>query len=167
MDHNDVVDTVYYEYELSADQAKKKFGDRLPERPSRAIENGRGMDKFPFLHCVKPNQLMDSSRADAIGSPFVGYHISLDDDEIIPTEDGKEFDGFDEQPYIWSRYTVNPMEKYGRGPGMMALPDVQTLQEMQKTFMRSGHKVADPPLLVAADGLLAQLAARGYTVTRP
>jgi hypothetical protein len=39
---------------------------------------------------------------------------------------------------------------------MMVLPDIKTLQEMQRAFMRAGHKVADPPLLVADDGVLGR-----------
>ncbi len=54
---------------------------------------------------------------------------------------------------MWSRYTLNPSEINGRGPAMLVLPDIQTLQEMEKVFMRSGHKVADPPILAADDGV--------------
>ena len=34
--------------------------------------------------------------------------------------------------------------------------NIQTLQEMEKVFLRSGHKVADPPLLVSDDGVMGR-----------
>lgn len=144
-----VVDTVYYEYELTAKAAVQKWGDDAPEVARSAI----GVDPFKkhtYVHVVRPNDDRDPEREDFEGMAFEAFDVSVEDQQII----GKG--GFEELPYIWSRYTLNPAEMYGRGPAMLVLPDIQTLQEMQKVFMRSGHKVADPPLLVANDGVLGR-----------
>ncbi|MGI9627675.1 MAG: portal protein [Longimicrobiales bacterium] len=156
VDHQNIVDTLYYEYPLSAKAAAQKWPHAVPPRAALAIDQGNVFQEHEYLHVVMPNSDLDPERKDAGGMPFRGSDISVADDETIPTPGGEEFAGFHEFPYLWGRYTLNPAERYGRGPAMLVLPDIQTLQEMEKTFIRSGHKVADPPLLVAHDGRMGR-----------
>jgi len=149
VNHMGVVDTVYYEYELSAKAAVQKWGDDAPP-VARSTLDTDPFKKSKYIHCVRPNDDVDPERADAEGMAFESYHVGVADQVII--DEG----GYEELPYIWSRYTLNPAEMYGRGPGMLVLPEIQTLQEMEKVFLRSGHKVADPPLLVANDGVIGR-----------
>ena len=144
-----VVDTVYYEYELTAKAAIQKWGDDAPGVAKSAIKSDP-FAKHKYLHVVRPNEKRDPERADAKGMAFESLEVGIQDQVVIAEG------GFEELPYIWSRYTMNPAEMYGRGPGMLVLPEIQTLQEMEKVFLRSGHKVADPPLLVANDGVLGR-----------
>jgi len=145
-----IVDTVYHEYELSARAAIQKWGDDAP-KCAKTAEGSSPTQKHKYLHVVRPNENRDRERRDAKGKAFESFEISVVDRDVI----GKP-GGYEEMPYIWTRYMVNPTEMYGRGPCMLVLPDIKTLQEMQKTFMRAGHKVADPPLLVAHDGKLGR-----------
>ena len=140
-----VVDTVYYEYELTARAAVQKWGSDVPANISSDAKS-QPLAKHKFLHVVRPNRDRDPERKDAAGKPFESIEIAMTERQMV----GKP-GGYEEFPYIWTRYTVNPSEVYGRGPAQMALPDVLTLQEMQKTFLRAGHKVVDPPLLVHDD----------------
>jgi hypothetical protein len=148
-DFEGIIDTIYYEYPLSARAAIQKWGDEAPDIAHTTVKVSPDEENM-YVHCVRPNEQFDPDRADAGGMRFESFDISVDSQAIIGSG------GFEEMPYIWSRYTLNPNEKYGRGPAMMVLPDIQTLQEMNKVFMRSGHKVADPPLLVANDGVLGR-----------
>lgn len=158
VDHTSIVDTVFYEYKLTAKAAAQKWPWAIPECARLALERGTPFEEHTYLHAVEPNDPMkiDPESVDPEAMPFTSYDVACDSKQIIPQEDGNEKGGFFEMPYLWSRYTVNPSETYGRGPGMFALPDINTLQEMEKTMMRSGHKVADPPLLVAHDGRLGR-----------
>ena len=79
---------------------------------------------------------------------MASYHIGVEDKAMI--DEG----GYLEFPYMYSRYTVNPTEIYGRSPAMLVLPAIKMAQEMQKTFIRAGHKIVDPPLLLHDDGVL-------------
>ena len=145
-----VVDTVYYEYELTAKAAVQKWG---PDAPPTAQKNLKAapLQTGKYVHCVRPNKNKDREAKGPKGMAYEAFDISVEDRAPI----GKP-SGYHEFPYMWTRYTVSPSEIYGRGPGMMVLPDVRTLQEMQKTFLRAGHKVADPPLLVADDKRLGR-----------
>lgn len=155
-DYNGVVDTIYHEYELTAKAASQKWPHAVPERARQRLEADKPFEKNTYLHVVHPNENHDPDSVETDKMAFLAYDIACDEDAFIPNEQGKMASGFHENPYIWSRFTKNPDEMYGRGPAMLALPDMETLQSMEKTFLRSGHKVADPPLLVAHDGRLGR-----------
>jgi hypothetical protein len=144
------IDTVYRKYTMSAKAAAQEWGvDRLPEKVAQALEQPDQLYKrFDFLHVVQPRTDYDKERKDAEGMPWLSYHIGIDDKAMI--DEG----GYHEMPYLYSRYTVNPTEMYGRSPAMLVLPSIKMAQEMQKTFIRAGHKLVDPPLLLHDDGVL-------------
>ncbi len=153
VDHLGIVDSVYYEFDLTADNAIKKWGKGAP----RAAHDQYQRDPTAtttYLHVVRPRKLHDPERRDALAMPYESLILSTTDYELV--DEG----GFEELPYLHSRYTVNPAEMYGRGPAELLLPDIETLQEQEKTFQRAGHKVADPPLLVQSDGPLGRGARR-------
>src|SRR3546814_11589953 len=62
--------------------------------------------------------------------------------------------GYQEFPFAVPRWDTSSGEVYGRSPGMIALPDANTLQQMGKTLLVAGHKAVDPPLLVGDDSVL-------------
>lgn len=156
--HVGAVDSVFYKYSLSAKAAAQKWPHAVPPRAAMEIERGTPMNEAEYLHVVIPNAkgMIDPESVRGRNMAFLSYDVAIDDKAFIPQPGGDEEGGFHEMPYLWSRYTLNPNETYGRGPGELCLPDIQTLQEMEKTMMRSGHKVADPPLLVAHDGRLGR-----------
>ena len=94
---------------------------------------------------VKPRKNYDPERVDVDGMAFESLVIHVE--EMMVVERG----GYHEQPYLFSRFTVNLAETYGRGPAELILPDIEMLQSMEKTMQRSGHKAADPPLLLQSD----------------
>ena len=144
------VDTIFRKYKMSAKAAEQEWGKKnLPEKVARALEQPHTIYKeFDFVHAVTPNRDYDPERKDDEGMPFRSYHISIEDKEMV------DKGGYHEMPYLYSRYTVNPTEMYGRSPAMLVLPSIKMAQEMQKTFIRAGHKVVDPPLLLHDDGVL-------------
>lgn len=147
VDHNGIVDTIYREYELTARAACKRWGDSAPRCAKDALHQNP-FTKHTYLTVVRPSDKYKAGIKTSMA--YEALEISCEDESVL------ESGGFHELPYIWTRYTVSPHEDYGRGPAMMVLPDIKTLQEMQRAFMRAGHKVADPPLLVADDGVLGR-----------
>src|SRR5262249_28550024 len=57
-------------------------------------------------------------------------------------------------PFACSRYDQTPLEVYGRGPAQMVLPALKTLNAQKRTFLKQGHRAADPVLLTADDGIV-------------
>jgi hypothetical protein len=145
----DEVDTIYREYELTAHQAKQRWAEKTPKSILECVEE-HPYRKFKFVSCVYPSDDYRPGSKAMTEAKYASVDVACEDQIVV--ERGHHH----EMPYIWTRYTVSPHEKYGRGPGMLILPEVQTLQEMEKVFMRSGHKVADPPLMAAHDGVLGR-----------
>ncbi len=143
--HIGVVDTIYRKYPMSARAVSMQWPDNIPPKIATVVEKDPTR-KFPILHLVRPRHERDPQRVDPLNKPFESVYISIDDKMMI--DEG----GFEEMPYMYSRYTVNPMENHGRSPAMLVLPAIKTANEMQKTFLRAGHKVVDPPLLLHDDG---------------
>jgi hypothetical protein len=91
---------------------------------------------------------MDVSRIDTKGMPFVQYEVCIDNRTLI------EESGYRAFPYAVSRYASTAGEVYGRGPAELVLPDVNMLNEMNKTTMQAAQLKTLPPLLAHRDGLL-------------
>ena len=114
-------------------QTKEKF-DKRPD------------DKIDILHVVSPRK---ESRTDALFArdlPFADQWFEVE------TKQELSVGGFHEFPFIVSRWDTTSGEDYGRSPGMIALPDADTLQAMGETILIAGQRAADPPLAVPNDG---------------
>ncbi len=146
-DPQGVVDTIYRRYPLSAKAAHQKWGERTPEKVRIALEKSP-WQPFDFLHVVVPREQVDPEALDHEGMAWESLQIGIDDKVLI------EESGYHELPYKYARYTVNATEMFGRGPAMLVLPSIKMTQEMQKTFIRAGHKAVDPPLLARDDGVI-------------
>jgi len=153
------IDTTFYKFSLSAKAADQKWGDRAP----KCVKDALGITPFKdfeFLHVVKPRRGYDPRLLGPKGMPFESWEIALKDKEFIPVSDPlrgtlEESGGFRTSPYIYSRFTVNPSEKYGRGPAMMVYQSNSTLQAQRRSQVISGEMAVHPPLLTQSDGLFA------------
>lgn len=148
-DADDVVDTTFYAYELTARAAVKRWGENAPQCARDVIDATPGM-KHRYLECVYPNPNFVPGNMNPKHMAFVAFEISVDSKVVL------EQGGYHELPDIWSRYSLAPGEKYGRGPAMLVLPSIKTLQEQMRVHLRSGQKAADPPLLTIDDGVLGR-----------
>ncbi len=109
----------FREYELEAHQAKEAFNiDR----------------KVRVLHYIGHEELDDA------GSPVVGVHI-VDGIERKRTK-------YRDFPFVIDRWSKEPDECYGRGPGTMTLGDAKELQAIALSVRRGVQKIVDPPMLV-------------------
>jgi len=147
--HQGLVDRIYRWFRLTAYQAVQKFGEQwLPTQLKPAYERG---DQWPydFIHVVKPRDDYDRNRIDAKGMPWSSHYVSIEGQCLM-----KEEGGYRTFPYAVSRYDVAPREVYGRGPAQMILPALKTLNAQKSTFLKQGHRAADPVLLTADDGVI-------------
>lgn len=146
-----VVDCVHREYWLTARQAIKQFAaEKLPVAIRNAAQRTPDAE-FPFLCVTKPREEFDVARMDFRGMPFMSMEVSLVDSSVVKEE------GFRRFPYAVGRYSVTPGEVYGRGPAEIVLPDVNMLNEMNKTTMQAAQLKLLPPLLAQADGVLSAI----------
>lgn len=149
------VDLVHRKFSLQARAAVQKFGlAALPESIRKAYEN-KPFQKYDFIHCVKPNENLKPSARDYQAMRFSSYYVCYEGPKRIISEGG-----YRTMPYAVSRHVTAPREIYGRSPAMLVLADIKMLNEMEKTIIRAGHKIVDPPLLLYGDGIISQFSLR-------
>lgn len=153
-----VVDTLYYCMELTARQAEQKWGlEKLGPKTREALTemDGKNKDKkFKFLWCVYPRYDRDPRLETSVNLPFASIVIDIasDDHEV-------ETSGYHEFPFTVPRWETETGQIYPRSPGMMALPDANTLQAMGKTILVAGQKSVDPPFWMLDDSVIGAVRA--------
>ena len=141
------IDTTFREFQLDGRQAVNEFGDTTPDLIRQAAKKGTAQ-KFNFVHAVHPTSDVGPWGWDAPkGAQFESCIVSRE--ARITVREGY----YITNPFAVSRNVVSVGEIYGRSPAMIVLPDIKTLNEATKTYLRSMHKAVDPPLLLADDGL--------------
>ena len=144
-----LIDNVYRKFKLTADQAIQKFG---AENLSKEINNtykSNPYDEVEICHIVRPRFSYDRSKQDKKNMKFQSIYFEHGTDHVISVG------GFNESPYVVSRYLKSSTEIYGRSPAMNSLPDVKVLNKMVEHGLKAAAKQIDPPLLVPDDSMLA------------
>lgn len=144
-----IIDTVYRVSKMTLRQIVQRWGEKsLSPRMQKLYEKKEYDKELEILHCVYPREDATPGKKRADLLPVASVY--LDEKEKHVLHEG----GFDEMPYMVSRWMKAPGEVFGRSPAMTALPDIKMLQEMMKTTIKAGQKIVDPPLLVPDDGVL-------------
>jgi hypothetical protein len=132
---------------LNVWQAASHFGlAKLSDRVKSLFREEKYNEKVEFLHCVHPRNYGRPDALLAINLPYEDVWIELAEATIVQER------GFNEFPFIVPRWDTSSGEDFGRSPGMISLPDANTLQAMGETLLVAGQRAADPPLAVPADG---------------
>lgn len=138
---------MYRVHHMTIRQAAKKFGaESLSEDTRKKIADEQQDDRIQILHAVVPREEGRRNAILARNLPFAGRWIEIDAKHEIKA------DGFHEFPFVVPRWDTSSGEDYGRSPGMIALPDANTLQAMGETLLIAGQRAADPPLMAPNDG---------------
>lgn len=153
------VDTVHRKFELTARQWLQKFGEETPDSIKRAAES-EPHRKFELVHCVGPREDADWSRRDWRGMAFASWYVSFEGRKLLKEQ------GYRTMRYAVARYVTAPREIYGRGPAMTVLADIKTVNEQQKTLLRTGQLIAEPPLLLSDEGGLTAFKLQPRSINR-
>jgi hypothetical protein len=144
-----IIDTVFRSFKMTIRQIVQKWGEEsLSPRIKRMYEKQEFDKEIDLLHCVYPRDDVDKGKRAATMLPVASVYIDEKEHHVLAEG------GFDEMPYMVSRWAKTVGEVFGRSPAMTALPDIKMLQEIMKTTIKAAQKVVDPPLLVPDDGVL-------------
>ena len=146
-----MIDTDFRKYRMTAKQASEKFGEKTPPKVKEMLEKSPN-EKMEFLHVVMPD--IDNET----DMPFVGYHVSVADAEVISVGGFKSF------PYIVSRWVTAPNEQYGRSPAMNVLSEIKMLNQIRKTDLKARHNAVDPPILAADQHTIRKLSMKAGAI---
>ena len=157
------VDTLYRKYKLSARQALQEFGeDNLGEKVLKAASD-KPDKEFNFIHAVEPTADYERQMGKSNTKlPFHSCHVCEEDKMVVRAG------GYNEFPYLVTRWSKGTGEIYGRSPSYNALPDIKTLNKAVEIGLKAWSKAIDPPLLVQDDGVIGRvrMTPGGITVVR-
>jgi hypothetical protein len=153
-----VVDCIQYEQRMTISDVKLMF----PDKTFEFVEDKKDKpsEKVKLLRSIVPNDKYDPKSMKSDRRKYVSVWQ-------YKTEE-LEREGYYENPYMTPRWSKMTIEPYGYGPGLLALPDIKTLNEAKRLELRSWEKAIDPPLLAMANGVIGDinLEAGRYTQVR-
>lgn len=142
------VDTLDRWFELTALQAKKKFNlddDQLPMSVQDALKSPSTWNKkFSFVHMIHPNtEAVEGSEHKNDKKWKSVYFLEGGEDNDGFVREG----GYDEQPFVVSRFNRYGGSPYGTGPCHQELSRGYTLQVMKRDFTALGERITNPGFL--------------------
>jgi hypothetical protein len=147
------ITSVYVIERMTAEQASDRWGEKLlGAKTLEALHelNRQGATKkFDFFWCVTPRHVFDLRSNLNTDMAFQSAVVDVESEHLVIEE------GFEEFPFFLPRWDTRSGEVYGRGPGILALPDVLTLNQMGKTMLRGLHRAVDPPWLLPSDSMVS------------
>lgn len=154
-DKNSIVDTFFRKFSMSAKQAHEKWGNILHRNILRAVEKEPDKE-FEFLHAVLPRdpaliKLNDLGLAPGESRPVASVYVDMTHSLLV------EELGYYEMPVFVARWSLMPNEKYGRGPGHLALPDTRTLNKLKQRGLEAIDLQVRPPIFANQRDVFGQL----------
>lgn len=139
-------DTMFRVRRMTVRQMAERFGEnKLHEDTRKKLEKNPD-ERLRVLHAVFPRREAKANALFAKNLPFTDIWLEIDAKHELSVG------GFHEFPFIVPRWDTSSGEDFGRSPGMIALPDSDTLQAMGETILVAGQRSADPPLAAPNDG---------------
>ena len=148
--HKKRVDMVARKFKLTARQAKQKFNketDKLGPKVLEAYGNPAKQDeRFEFCQIIEPRLkgAVDGSQ-NPKEKPWASVYVCIDDRSLVRES------GYDEQPFMCSRFERWGDSPYGTGPAHMELARARGLQKMKQTWLALGDRHTSPGIFVAPD----------------
>lgn len=149
-----IVDTLYRSVWLSPRQAIQLFGmDDVSQATRDAVLENTGKADEPeeYLHCVEPRVGRDQERRDNRNMPWKDVYLDIRSKEIVKES------GFEEFPFVVSRWETLSRTPWGFGPGHIALPDVRTLNKIKELDLQNKILRIQPPLKVIREGVIGNV----------
>ena len=143
--HQGRIDQVFRKFKMTARQMQQRWGN-LISSDAQAAAISEPNSEYEILHCCFPREDANPTSALPEEARFASVWIEIDSRHIIREGGYRTF------PYTVPRWFKSTGEKYGRSPALTVLGDIKSLNDMTKTMMRTGQKVADPPIMVPDDG---------------
>ena len=132
-------------------QMERQEGWKVSDKVRDLFRDQKYDETIVVIHAVYPRSDRDPKKKNRENMPFASCYFEHDTGHLLSES------GFPEFPYLVARWSKYAGEKYGRGPGMTALPDIRMLQAMSLTYIKTVQKNADPPIALSSDGLLGQV----------
>jgi hypothetical protein len=154
------VDTVIRTMLLTPRQARQQFGEvALSKRLRERVRETREMDRpTAFVHCVYPREDYVVGRLGTRNMPYIERYIEVETQHIC----GRG--GYEEFPYLVSRWETVGEGPWGFGPGHMALPDVRTLNTLRELMLLQLQLWVQPPLMAMEEAVIGAISLESLAI---
>ena len=158
---NGNVDTIALFYEWSAKRVVDEYGEENVSEKTRKAAKSNKKEKVKILILIRPRKEKKAEKG-KLAMPYESLHLEYATCHLLKEE------GFFELPIPVARFRKLAYEKYGRGPGMNALPDIKEANALREAVIVATEKILDMPIGVIDDGMLGSgyidTSARAVTV---
>jgi hypothetical protein len=152
-----IVDTLFWEFKLSARNAVARWGKDAPGSCKRATESGSHDSEFAFLHCIFPREDYNAEFKDNKNMPFASWIIHPAKRKLVEESGFKIFpasvprwDKLDDQAFAFGAQLQGGV--YGRGPGIKVLQDMGILSAQGKANLIAAEQIVKPAMDIPSDG---------------
>lgn len=149
----DEVDTLMYSRWLTLRQLAQEYGKAtLPESMRMQLEQKGGataQNLYEVVQCIYPRKDAVPGSKVKTQMPWASVHLLMQGGNRAP-EVVRE-SGFQSFPAFAPRWELRDGNVYGYSPAMQAMADNRMLQAMQRTSIKSWHRMSDPALSVNAE----------------
>lgn len=119
------VDTVFREYELTAEQAIAEFGTEVSDDVRKLVSDGKPDELVKFLHAIYPRTAYVVGSRLTKNLPIASCKVEVKSKKLVSES------GYHESPCIVPRWALIPKTSYAIGPAFDALPDMKELNEIK------------------------------------
>jgi hypothetical protein len=144
--HTGKVDTCFRKFEMTARQMVGEFGiENVSDQVKKCVEDGKKLDqKFEVIHAVYPRgeKERDPKKLDGKNKPFASCYIECRSKHIVRES------GYDELPFMATRYLRWQNGVYGWSPAWVSMPDIRQLNFLQKQMDALAELAAFPRVMV-------------------
>jgi hypothetical protein len=111
-----------------------------------------------FVHAVYPRGDVQAGKLGSQNMPYVERYLELDTQHIC----GRG--GYEEFPFLVSRWEVVGDGPWGFGPGHMALPDVRTINTLRELMLLQLQLWVQPPLTALEEAVVGNISLESLAV---
>ena len=140
-----IVDTMYREFRLTAKQAMERFKGRVSQEVKNAYAEGNYNTMFDFCHAIEPNPMGKAKAVSGADMAYRSVYFQKGERAAQFTELSRE-SGFGAFNVMAPRWETTGEDVYGYGCGYFGLGDNKQLQLQEKRKGQAIDKMVTPPL---------------------
>jgi hypothetical protein len=145
---NGRVDRCFVFYEWTVTRVVDEYGlDAVSEKVREKYKSGKTGEKVKILVAIKPRSRFAAKKG-KLAMKYMGMHMEYEDCHVVRE------DGYHEMPIKFGRFRKLNYERYGRSPGMNALPDIREANSLREAVILATEMALDMPKGVLDDGML-------------
>lgn len=157
------VDTVYIKRRMTLRQIHLEYGpDSFTDQEIGDLTDYSNWKMYDIIIAIQPREDYDPNSPTNTDFPYSSIHIDYTRNRLLRES------GYKEMPVFVGRFWHTLNELYGRGPAVVALPDIRELNQLRYDLICASEKLMFPPVSVI-DGTImgngiVDLSAKGLNV---